>query len=195
MVHPAYSLYFRNGSTAKYSEAKYALLTKQFENEARFITEASQSGKIIILIIPGNYQTESVAPLSYTSYLNTVAAGPGVFHVYSESSGSGTISMNDMVDLYRFLQGVKAGKVLIGGGFIGRCQREFYNEFTTYVEKDLSFIVPEISTISPDDISDAEARAILESIQRQDYRPVRSFIDRKLGKAVHLLPISRKKEL
>ena len=55
--------------------------------------------------------------------------------------------------------------------------------------------MPEISTISPDDISDAEAKEMLESIERRDYRPVRRFIDRKLDEAPNLLSIPPKKEL
>ncbi|OGW39216.1 MAG: hypothetical protein A2010_04440 [Nitrospirae bacterium GWD2_57_9] len=197
MVHPGYALFFGSGAKKiKYSEAKYALLTKQFEDEARFIREASATGKILILIVPANYQEESVRPLSYTAYLNAAAAeGGSVYYLFSESVSNGTISMNDLLDLYRFLQGIKAGKILVGGGFIGRCQREFYQQLTGYIGRTSWFIVPEISTISPDDISDAEAKEMLESIERRDYRPVRRFIDRKLDEAPNLLSIPPKKEL
>jgi hypothetical protein len=196
LVHPAYSLFFRDGTKSRYTEAHYGLLSRQFDNEARFIAEAARTGEIVILIIPGDYAGESTAPLSYTAYLNATASqGPAVFDLSSESVSSGAIAMNDMVDLYRFLQGVQAGKVLIGGGYIGRCQREFFNEMTAYFDKSSTYIVPEISTISPDDISGTEAASILESINRQDYRPVRKFIEKKLNKAANLLSIPQKKEL
>lgn len=195
MVHPAYSLFFGDPNKSKYTNAKYALLARQFEIEARFISEASSIGKIVVLVIPGNYQSESVAPQSYTAYLNTTAAGQTVFYLFSESARSGSISMNDMVDLYRFLQGIKAGKILIGGGYIGRCQKEFYNELTTYFSEGSSYIVPELSTISPDDISETEAANILESIERQDYTTVRKFIDKKLDEAANVLSLPQKKEL
>lgn len=196
MVHPAYSLFFRGENGSKYTEAKYALLARQFENEARFIAEASKAGKIVVLIIPGKYESESIAPLSYTAYLNNAtAAGDAVFYLFSESPSTGSLSMNDMVDLYRFLQGIRVGKVLIGGGYIGRCQREFYKELTAHFDYASSFIVPEISTISPDDITESEAGSILESIQQQDYFPVRKFIDKKLDKAANLLSIPQKRQM
>lgn len=194
MVHPAYSLFFRSESRSKYPEAKYALLAKQFEDEERFISEVAKAGKIMILIIPGNYQEESGAPQSYTRYLNTAAGGgQTVFYLFSESAGNGSVSMNDMVDLYRFLQGIRVRKVLIGGGYIGRCQREFYNSLTAYFEKSSTYLVPEVSTISPDDITEAEARGILESIRQQNYSPVAKFIEKKLDTA-NLLSIPQKKE-
>lgn len=196
MVHPAYSLFFRDANRSRYAEAKYALLAQQFENEARFIAGAAQAGKIVVLIIPGNYLTESAAPLAYTAYLNaTASAGQAVFYLSSESPSNGAISMDDMVDLYRFLQGAKGGKALIGGGYIGRCQREFYTGLTNYFDKSSTFIVPEISTISPEDISESEAANILAGIQRQDYTPVRQFIDKRLNRAANILSIPQKREL
>lgn len=197
MVHPAYALFFGSGAQrVKYSETKYALLARQFEDESRFIREASAAGKILILIVPANYESESIRPLSYTSYLNAAAAeGGSVFYLFSESASNGTIAMNDLLELYRFLQGVKAGKVLIGGGFIGRCQREFYQQLTAYLDRTSWFIVPELSTISPDDISDAEAGEMLAGIEQGDYRPLRKFIDRKLDKPASLLSIPSRKEL
>ncbi len=187
IVHPAYSLFFREASKSHYSDAKFALLSRQFDEEERFIIEASQTDKIVILIIPGNYKTESVSTMSYATYLNTVAFGKSVFYLFSESPNNGSVSMNDMVDLYRFLQGVNAKRVLIGGGYIGRCQREFYSEFTKYFDKSVTYIMPEISTISPEDISEGEAAKILESIQRHDYAPVEQFIDKKQSDASTLL--------
>lgn len=190
MVHPAYSLFFRDANRSQYPEAKYALLSRQFNNEARFIREAAGADKILILIIPGNYATRSSAPLSYISYLNTTAgSGQSVFYLTSESASNGSISMNDMVELYHFLNRSKAGKVLIGGGFIGRCQREFYNQLTLYYNQRTAYIVPEISTISPDDISEPEAAKILESIEQQNYIPVRNFIDKKLNSSANFLSI------
>jgi hypothetical protein len=195
IVHPAYSLFFHDKNRSKYLEAKFDLMSAQLHNEAQFIADAARAGKIVILIVPGNYNAESEAPGSYTSYLNkTAGTGQSVFYLFSESANSGSISTDDMVNLYRFLDGAKAGKVLIGGGYIGRCQKEFYGELTTFFTKAASFIVPEISTISPDDISETEAKAILDSIKQHDYRLVKKFIDKKLENP-NLLSIPPKKKL
>lgn len=192
MVHPAYSLFFREEKRAKYSDAKYELLARQFEDESRFISDSARAGKIVILIVPGSYEIQSPAPRAYTSYLNTTAGkNISVFYLFSETSSSGTISMNEMVNLYRFLAQVKATRVLIGGGYIGRCQREFYTELTSYFQAAPSYVVPEISTISPEDISDEEAASILDSIKKQDYGPVRKFMNGKLSKNVNILDLPR----
>jgi len=185
MVHPAYSLFFREERRSTYSEAKYDLLKFQLDNESRFISEIARSGNLLILVLPGNYQKDSLAPLSYTYYLNaSTRSSPQVVYIYSESSSSGALSTDTMVTLYSFLQKVKADKVLIGGGYIGRCQREFYNQITTYVDKIPVFIVPEISSISPDDIDNDEAMSVVHSLQKRDYSPIRRFIEKKgQGKA------------
>ena len=188
VVHPAYALFFRDARRSRYADVKYELLIKQFEEEERFVREAARDGKIVILIIPGGYESEIQAPESYTAYLNAVAGGGNsVFYLYSESLSNGSIPSSEMVDLYRFLQSVKVGRVLIGGGYIGRCQREFYSELTAYYETTRSYIVPEISTISPEDISDEEAAVILRGIERRDYSPVRKFIEKKQDRAPNTL--------
>lgn len=192
MVHPAYSLFFREERRSTYSEAKYDLLKFQLDNEVRFIGEIAKSDNLLILVLPGNYQKDSLAPLSYTFYLNSsTKSSPLVYYIYSETSSSGSLSTDTMVTLYGFLQRVKADKVLIGGGYIGRCQREFYNQITTYVDKIPVFIVPEISSISPDDIDNDEAQTIVNSLHRRDYAPVKKFIEKKgQGKAdvLHMPP-------
>jgi hypothetical protein len=196
LVHPAYSLFFREANRSQYPEGKYSLLLHQFNSEAYFIREAARSGYILILIIPGNYATESIAPLSYTSYLNAIAsAGPSVFYLVSESADKGTISTNDLVDLYHFLNGIKALKVLVGGGFIGRCQEQFYDQAAAYLNDMKTYIVPEISTISPDDVSEAEAGKILESIKRRDYTGVRKLISQKQGEKTNFFSIPPRKEM
>ena len=59
----------------------------------------------------------------------------------------------------------------------------------TYIERKSSYIVPEISTISPDDVTDEEAAAILASIREKDYTPVKKFIEKKTKGAANILPL------
>jgi hypothetical protein len=180
IVHPAYSLFFRKATRSFYTEAKFDLLKHQLESEARFITEIGNSGNLLILVLPGNYEQDSVAPAAYTRYLNSAVGGsPAVYAVYSETSSSGALPVEAVVMLHGFLKSLRPPSVLVGGGFIGRCQREFYNQVITYVGEASAFIVPEISTVSPDDISDGEAQTMLEGILRGDYGPIDRFIDKR----------------
>ena len=180
VVHPAYSLFFRSENRSTYAEAKYDLMMFQLEHEARFISGAANAGNVLVLILPGNYEQESVAPGSYTTYLNSVAGGkPSVYYLYSETSSSGALTLETIVMLYRFVRSVNPSSVLVGGGFIGRCQREFYKQVINYVGETNAYIVPEISSVSPDDVSDSEARAILDGILSGDYDLVNQLIEKR----------------
>ncbi len=195
IVHPAYSHFFRDLEKDSTHAAKFRLEKKQFESEAIMIGSHAASGAVMVLVIPGDYFEESKAPRSYVSYLNTVTAGGrSIYYVLSAASSSGTLPAEDMVNLYTFIQATRARKVLIGGGFIGRCQREFYNQLTNYLDRRFAYIVPELSTISPDDVSEEEALEIASSLDRYDYSPVKDFIDKKSGGTANILSIPVKQE-
>ncbi len=180
LVHPGYSLFFRSRERNLHSEAKYDLLKLQLDRETASIREIAQSGKTLILVIPGNYQQESIAPLSYTFFLNSLTdGGTSVFYLYSESASSGVLGMDSMVTLFRYIESARADRILIGGGYIGRCEREFSTQLVTYVDNIRAFIVPELSSVSPDDISDKEARSMFDGIQKKDFSLIRQFIERK----------------
>ena len=180
IVHPAYSLFFREEHKNRYTDAKFALLKLQLENEEQFLREISGTDHVLILVLPGEYQTESVAPLSYTSYLNMATGGSRtVYAVYSETSSSGALPTETLVTLYSFLRGIGTRTALVGGGYIGRCQREFYSQLVTYVDSVEFYVAPEISSISPDDISNKESLEILNGIRAGDYSPVSAFIDKR----------------
>lgn len=190
IVHPAYSLFFRDERKNTYSEAKYDLLKLQLDNEARFISSISKTSNILILILPGNYTTDSTAPASYTAYLNSVTrAKSSVFYLFSETSSSGALPLHAVVTLYSVLQDIKPSKIFIGGGYIGRCQREFHNQLVTYLDNVPVYIVPEISSISPDDISDKEAQLILNGLRINDYTMVEKFIERRGYGRTTVLPL------
>lgn len=189
IVHPAYAIFVRDLSKDALPEVKYLLQKRQFYNEAKFIASESLAGKIVILIIPGHYLDNSSNPLSYTAYLNNMTWGSNtVYYMYSESTNSGGLSTDDMISLYRMLKGMNTKRVLLGGGYIGRCQKEFYSQVTTYLDTIPAYIVPEISTISPEDISVVEAAALLKSLRVEDYAPVKAFIQKR-SSGVNMLSI------
>jgi hypothetical protein len=188
IVHPGYSFFFSTGKGKRFSGARFRMMELQFENEARFIAEQARRGNIVVLIVPGNFTKDSSSPLSYTAYLNA-AAGRSVFYLPSETSNNGTIATEDMVDLYRFLQNLNASKVLIGGGYIGRCQKEFHKQFTIYYDRKQTYVVREISAVSPEDVSEHDAALIVNGLQGQDYAPVARFLSKKLDEEVNILSI------
>lgn len=192
IVHPAYAVFFQNLGKENFPEAKYRLLKKQFETEKEFIAKQAASGATIILVLPGK-TSDGVFPATYPAYRNylnkTAGAGSSVFFIYSETSSSGAIPQNEMLSLYYFIRGLRPARVMVAGGYIGRCQREFYNELTSHIDKSQVFIVPQLSTISPDDVTEKEAEQILNGLERQDYTLVKQFIDKRTGASANILPL------
>jgi hypothetical protein len=179
-VHPAYSMFFRDLNKDLYTDEKFSLLKNQFDHEEQVIEAQITAGKIVVLVLPGNYLNDSFAPQGYVSYLNALTqGGASLYYVLSETSSSGSLAANDLVSLYQFLQTLNAKTVMIGGGYIGRCQREFYDQLTNYLDGSRAFIVPEISTISPEDVTDDEALKIVSRLRERDYSPIKAFIDKK----------------
>ncbi len=191
IVHPGYSLFFREERRSTYSEAKYGLLEHQLSQEARFITRNPKADNVLILVLPGSYEKDSIAPRSYTAYLNSIAGGKtNVYYIFSETSTSGALPLDTTLTLFSFLQNIRASRILIGGGYIGRCQKEFYEQLATYIEKAYLYIVPEISSVSPDDVSSAKAAAILEALRHKDYRRIVEFIVDKTNGTANIMPLS-----
>lgn len=189
VVHPAYSVFFDDVLKKDYSGSKYDLLKKQLENEARFMRSQAAYGNIVILVLPADSVSASMQS-AYASYLNGITLNARtVFYVFSETASSGSLPMEHMVSLYQFIQEVKAKKVLIAGGYIGRCQKEFFNQLARYFSSETAYLVPEVSTISPEDVSDREAEQILLSIRRHDYGPVRDYINRKTAADLKIISV------
>lgn len=190
-VHPGYSFFFNNGmKKLRYRGAKFRMQEMQFSREARFIAEQARAGNIVILVLPGDFLAESIAPRSYTGYLNTMApADASIFYVPSVTASNGNIAVDDMLVLYRFLQTVKARRVLLGGGYVGRCQREFHSQLTSYHDQVQTYVIREISTISPEDVSEDEASEIAAGLELADYSAVSSFLAKKLDEDTNILSI------
>ena len=196
IVHPGYSFFFNNGMKKQYYRgAKFRMQELQFSLEARFIAEQAHAGSIIVLVVPGNYPEDSIAPRSYTAYLNTTAqAGASVFYVPSITSSNGNLSGSDLVVLYQLLQSVKARKVLLGGGYVGRCQREFYDQLTSFYDQALTYVIREVSTISPEDVSEREASRIVAGIEQADFSAISRFLAKKLDDDTNIISIPQQRD-
>lgn len=192
IVHPAYSVFY-DMDIAKYCPGpKCSLLRKQLDNEARYIKDEAARGNFVVLVLPADPVIENRTPTRYAAYLNSLAgAGRSIFYVFSRTLSNGSLSAGDMLALYSLVTGLKAERVLIGGGYIGRCQMEFYSQIATYFDKARIFFVPEISTVSPADISAKEAADILSGLRRREYSMIEKMISQKTGGPANILSISK----
>lgn len=192
MVHPAYSVFY-DSDAAKYCPGpKCSLIRKQLDNEARYIKEEAARGSVVVLVLPADPTIEAGLPARYAAYLNSLAGrGRRVFYVFSRTASNGALLAEDMLALYSLITALKTELVLIGGGYIGRCQKEFYSQIATYFDKSRIFLVPEISTVSPADISEKEARDILSGIRRHEYSIIEKMISKKTEGPANVLSISK----
>lgn len=189
-VHPSYYLFFHAKKPQvtrpsldmkdslvdlflKESPQKAVLRLEQVQqrNEKNFLEYLTMDEKLVILLLPRNYRTTNSYTYmnskdEYTRYLNEIANGsPSILYMESESASVGRLLSDDLVVLLSFLEAIGAKSVLIGGGYVGRCQKEFYNYVTKYSFGSSYFIVPELSTFSPDDVTETTAGSFFENDQ------------------------------
>lgn len=187
-VHPSYSLFFdakkpgflkrsadRHGSIVDSfletspDTAVAVLEQEQLKFEKNFIEYLTTEEKLVILVLPRDYRHAmnygyTEGPDEYARYLNGIANGsPAILYLESESSSSGKLLADDLIPLLSFLKAVGAETMLIGGGYVGRCQKEFYQYMTNFTAADRYYIVPELSTFSPEDISEETAAGFIEN--------------------------------
>lgn len=209
IVHPAYYAFFHSkkpliertpenrplsivdlflGNVYDTSVIRY--MQEQTRNEKNFIEYLSMKGNLVILVLPRNYLqhpsysygSESSEHDEFARYINEISNGAeSVLYMESNSPTGGKLLPQDQVMLFSFLSRVGAEKILIGGGYVGRCQGEFYNYVTTYATMGNYLIVPEISVFSPEDISEKKAELLL-SAERDNSLIASSFISHRMSK-------------
>ncbi len=157
------------------------LLQEQQKNEKNFLEYLTMDEKLVILLLPRNYTAARGYAYSrhmdeYARYLNGIANGsPSIVYMESESASSGRLLSEDLILLISFLETIGAKSVLIGGGYVGRCQKEFYTYVTRYSFRSRYCIVPELSSFSPEDITETAAGGFLED-ERLDLKASSAFV-------------------
>ncbi len=188
IVHPGYALFFDSAVASGCRVSVCSLLRAQLESEAKFIAQSAEKGRAVILVLPADPIVEGGFPHLYSAYLNRLVSGSdSVTVLFSKTSSSGSLRIDDMLSLYDFLAGAGVRKVIVGGGYIGRCQREFHSQLITYFDSSRTFISPEISVISTADISDKEAARIAKEIRYRRYDAVKSFMMRKMEEPLNII--------
>ncbi|MBI5635042.1 MAG: hypothetical protein HZA15_16355 [Nitrospirae bacterium] len=190
IVHPAYYAFFhergrsdkalsksapplRNALDSFLNEAEYSdkvRLVKAQEKYLRdFLEYASTEKRLIILVLPGKYSSYEGYQFKggndeYLRYLNEVTnESDSVIYMYSKKPNRGTLAEKDRKRLISFLYRIKAASVLVGGGYVGRCVEDFLKDMEQYYSEEKLYLVPELISISPSDISSSLASDMLLS--------------------------------
>ncbi len=214
IVHPSYYLFFQKKPiTIAPSETKNIVTTftemnfpaentilnlmKIYESrESAFLSSAQHDKKLVILITPGKYHQSRTylyknAVDEYARYINETTHGAdSVFSIESEGTDTGRIAKQDMDALIRYLKQRGVQNILIGGGYVGRCQEEFYRALSKEWPENTIALIPELSAFSPSDISETTARMLLTPDQNLNIMAANYFIKnggiKKLGNKPNL---------
>jgi len=185
IVHPSYYLFFGKNNplpvidpgrnvvatfinTDMVDQRPFIDLMKLYERtEVEFFSNTSDEPRLIILVMPGRYLSSKIYMYrggddEYARYLNEVISDKdAVFYVESIRSSTGKMSKRSRRALKKFLWKIKARNIYIGGGYVGRCQKEVYKIVSKMWPDDRIAIIPDISSFSPRDVSDSTAKMLL----------------------------------
>ncbi len=188
MVHPAYYLYFQQRSLSipyRAGDPVYnlvdwyllmphskdpveELMREQVRIEKEFLQYAAAENHVVIFVVPGkyrrhpNYRFHEDGLDEYARYLNEVSALTDSFlYLESTSATRGFVDDRTLEKLVAFLDQVGVRAVFVGGGFIGRCQEDFYRDVTEKVKDSTVAVVAELSAVSPRDVNDWQALGLL----------------------------------
>lgn len=190
IVHPAFFPFFhdfRRLSRAKEGEGPYSkrnviekflsltpkdyvlsMLQAQERRTRDFIEFKSTQEKLVILVVPTNYYKYKGYVYrkyadEYMRYLNEISnLSKSVLFVESKSPNRGYVSEDNSIRLMEFLLSIKADEIYLGGGYIGRCLEDFYKYITEDYGSEGIYLIPELSDLSPNELTNAIARELLK---------------------------------
>lgn len=179
IVHPSYYLYFHDYNANKivverpegdfsknitdifiddYPAGKSRVVKYMKEMERRerdFLKKASLRRRLVILVLPPGYQKHTEYPYrkldEFSRYINEATEGsPSIIYVESESPKQGYLTDDTLPRLNAFLQTVGVKSLLLGGGYIDLCLRDFFQEASNLKDIETVEMLPEICAESPD---------------------------------------------
>lgn len=172
IVHPAYSIFFhdleplyasRNPVDSFLNETTYtknSRFIREQERSLRDLVEITSTRKrLILFVLPGNYREYDgyiykYGPDMFARYINSITnESESVLYLYSEKPNRGRLSDRSKNHLIEFFDAVNPKRIIIGGGYIGRCLEDFYKDISSSAFGEKIMIAGEISAFSQDDLN------------------------------------------
>jgi hypothetical protein len=178
----------------KPKNAKFSVLQAQERRMRDFIEYKSTQEKLVIMVIPKNYYKFKGYIYrkgldEYMRYLNEISNfSKSVVFVESKSPNKGYVTEEDSVRLMEFLLSLNTKAIYVGGGYVGRCLENFYSLLTEDYGKDDIYLVPELSDISPSELSDSMAKSILKRDGTLDAQTLTRLMKKDVYKVQEVLP-------
>jgi hypothetical protein len=173
---------------------EFAVLQAQERRTRDFIEFKSTQEKLIIVVVPRDYNrytgyTYKRGRDEYMRYINEITNfSKSVLFAESRTPNRGYLREEDAIRLMEFLIAIDAKKILIGGGYVGRCIEDFYTLITQEYGSEGIFIVPELTDISPRELNNALARAMLNKEGELDTDITTNIMRRDLYKVQEVIP-------
>jgi len=172
IVHPAYYLFVHNRKNPSGDPVVEDFMMQQIRAEREFISHAARDRHLTVIVMPGMWHSRL-----YIDYLNGITGGSeSVLYVNSASRNSGDLASQDIDRLRALFDAAGVENIIIGGGYIGRCQSQVYRKLSQVFGYEKVAIAPEISSFSPSDISVATIRMFMAEGNRINPRVVTAYI-------------------
>ena len=173
---------------------EFAVLQAQERRTRDFMEFKSTQEKLIIVVVPRGYNkytgyTYKRGRDEYMRYINEITNfSKSVLYAESRTPNRGYLREEDAIRMMEFLIAIDAKKILIGGGYVGRCIEDFYTRITEEYGTEGIFVVPELTDISPRELNNAIARALLNKDGKLDTEITTNIMERDLYKVQEVIP-------
>lgn len=170
IVHPAYSIFFHDQQPLVPSDpvdsfvnestfTSAARFTREQERSLRDFTEITSTRKrLIVLVLPGDYRDWQGYIYKdktdmFARYVNSITNNSeSVLYLYSEKPNRGRLSEKSKERLIAFIESVNPERIIIGGGYLGRCIEDFYKNISSTAFGEKMMVSGEISAFSREDM-------------------------------------------
>lgn len=151
------------------------VMQEQEKVQRDFVEVITTEEILTIMVLPRNYaeglkQEMTGGRDEYARFVNEITnESESTLYIQSRSLDRGGLARGDMEILIEFLKAAGVKRVYVGGGYIGRCESEFYDSLNEAIsEKGLNnsmrnYMVPEISAVSPEDLSPSWLKGLLNN--------------------------------
>jgi len=133
-----------------------------------FLEFMSMEKKLVILVLPRDYRDHLINGYAagrddYARFINDLTnMSPSILYIESETHDNGFLAKPDLELLKEFIDGTGAKKIMLGGGYLGKCVDNFYASIRLkYKYEDVSFVA-DITSISPTDMVTDSVRLLIK---------------------------------
>lgn len=171
IVHPAYYFFFHEDPANSFDVKEIRtfierdaftrtdLFLREQEKALRdFLEITSTRNRLLLFVLPGNYREYMGYKYRYgedefARYINEVSNdSKATLYLYSEKPNRGMLSRESKDILLSFIKAVNPDKIILGGGYLGRCLEDFYRQLSPLMKDGQVEIEPWISAMSPEDL-------------------------------------------